>query len=70
MVEERNIVVDWKRLWAGGLATAGVAALIAWLGTLVCRALLDVDVADSAAAFDVTDTSLRLSRLRWLTFCR
>ena len=27
MVEQRNIVVDWKRLWAGGLATAGVAAL-------------------------------------------
>lgn len=56
MVEQRNIVVDWKRLWAGGLATAGVAALIAWLGTLLCRALLDIDIADSAAALDVTDT--------------
>ena len=26
MVEQGNVVVDWKRLWAGGLATAGLAA--------------------------------------------
>ena len=56
MEEQGNVVLDWRRLWAGGLATAGVAALIAWLGTLVCRALLDVEVADSAAVFGVTDT--------------
>ena len=56
MEQQGNVVLDWKRLWAGGLATAGVAALIAWLGTLVCRALLDVEVADSAAAFGITDT--------------
>ena len=54
MEEQGNVVLDWRRLWAGGLATAGVAALIAWLGTLICRALLDVEVADSAAALDVT----------------
>ena len=50
MEDQSNVVLDWRRLWAGGLATAGVAALIAWLGTLICRALLDVEVADSAAA--------------------
>jgi len=51
-----SVVLDWRRLWAGGLATAAVAALIAWLGTLLCRALLDVEIADSAAALNVTDT--------------
>jgi hypothetical protein len=56
MEEQRNVTLDWRRLWAGGLATAGVAALIAWLGTLICRAVLDVEVADSAAALDLTDT--------------
>jgi hypothetical protein len=56
MEEQVKVVLDWRRLWAGGLATAGVAALIAWLGTLTCRALLDVEVADSAAALDVTDS--------------
>lgn len=54
--QQRKAVVDWKRLWAGGLATAGVAALIAWLGTLVCQALLGIEVADSAAAVAVTDS--------------
>lgn len=56
MVSQRKAVLDWKRLWAGGFATAAVAALIAWLGTLVCRALLDIEVAESAAAVEVTDT--------------
>ena len=56
MEQQGNVVLDWRRLWAGGLATAGVAALIAWLGTLIFRALLDVEVADSAAALGVTDT--------------
>ena len=56
MVEQGNVVVDYKRLWAGGLATAGVAALIAWLGTLLCRALFDIEIADSAAALHVTDS--------------
>ena len=56
MVSQRKVVLDWRRLWAGGLATAAVAALIAWLGTLVCRALLDVEVAESAATVHVTDT--------------
>ena len=55
MVRQRTVVLDWKRLWAGGLATAAVAALIAWLGTLVCRALLDIDVAAVIAAVNVTD---------------
>jgi hypothetical protein len=37
-------VVDGRRLWAGGLATAVVAALIAVAGILLARGLFDVPV--------------------------
>jgi hypothetical protein len=40
----RRPVVDAGRLWAGGLATALVAALIAVVGILIGRGLFDVDV--------------------------
>jgi hypothetical protein len=36
--------VDAGRLWTGGLATALVAALVALVGVLICRGLLDVPV--------------------------
>ena len=36
--------VDASRLWTGGLATALVAALVAFVGVLICRGLLDVPV--------------------------
>ena len=36
--------VDAGRLWTGGLATALVAALVALVGLLICRGLLDVPV--------------------------
>jgi Family of unknown function (DUF6069) len=36
--------VDARRLWAGGAATAVVAALTALVGVLVCRWLFDIPV--------------------------
>jgi hypothetical protein len=36
--------VDAGRLWAGGLATAVVAALVALVGVLVFEAMLDVEM--------------------------
>lgn len=36
--------VDAGRLWTGGVATAVVAALVALVGVLICRGLLDVPV--------------------------
>ena len=47
--------IDVTRLWAGGLATAVVAALIGLVGALVVRAVLRVDAAGAhalATAFD------------------
>jgi hypothetical protein len=40
----RRPPVDAARLWAGGLATAVVAALVAVVGILVARGLFDVSV--------------------------
>jgi Family of unknown function (DUF6069) len=40
----RRTVVDLGQLWAGGLATAVVAALIALVGILVCRWLFKVPI--------------------------
>jgi hypothetical protein len=42
--QPRRPTVDAGRLWAGGLATAVVAALIAVVGILLGRGLFDVDV--------------------------
>jgi hypothetical protein len=36
--------VDAGRLWTGGVATALVAALVALVGVLLCRGLLDIPV--------------------------
>ena len=36
--------VDAGRLWSGGVATALVAALVALVGVLLCRGVLDVPV--------------------------
>lgn len=37
-----RVVIDAPRLWGGGVATALVAALVAAVGVLICRDLLDV----------------------------
>lgn len=39
-----GVVVNAGRLWAGGAAAGLVAALIAVLGILVCRGILDIPV--------------------------
>jgi Family of unknown function (DUF6069) len=41
---ETSRTVDAGRLWTGGVATAVVAALVALVGVLVCRGLLEVPV--------------------------
>ncbi len=41
-----RVVIDAPRLWGGGLATACVAALVASVGVLVCRDLLDIKVVE------------------------
>jgi hypothetical protein len=41
---ETSPTVDAGRLWTGGVATAVVAALVALVGVLICRGLLDVPV--------------------------
>ena len=41
-----RVVVDAPRLWGGGLATACVAALVASVGVLICRDLLDVKLVE------------------------
>ena len=43
-------IVDAKRLWAGGVATALVAALTAVVGLLIVRGLLDTPVITPATA--------------------
>jgi hypothetical protein len=41
---ETSWTVDVGRLWTGGVATAVVAALVALIGVLICRGVLDVPV--------------------------
>ena len=41
-----RVVIDAGRLWGGGVATAVVAALVAAVGVLICRDLLDVKLVE------------------------
>jgi len=41
---ESQMTIDYRRLWAGGAATAVVAALVAVVGLLIARGLFDVAV--------------------------
>ena len=41
-IPRNRVVIDAGRLWGGGLATAFVAALVAAVGVLICRDLLDI----------------------------
>ena len=51
-----RISVDAGRLWTGGLATALVAALTAWVGVLLAQGVLDVSLAKSAVVLHVSDS--------------
>lgn len=57
---ERRSPVNASRLWAGGLATAVVAALVALVGVLIVRAVLRIAVyaPREAGAFGGGDTVL------------
>jgi hypothetical protein len=41
-----RVVIDAPRLWGGGVATALVAALVAAVGVLICRDVLDVKLVE------------------------
>jgi hypothetical protein len=43
-VPRNQISINAPRLWAGGVATACVAALVAYVGVLVCRDVLKVSL--------------------------
>jgi hypothetical protein len=45
-VPRNRVVIDAGRLWGGGVATAVVAALVAAVGVLICRDLLDVKLVE------------------------
>ena len=45
-VPRSRVVIDAGRLWGGGVATALVAALVAAVGVLICRDLLNVKLVE------------------------
>lgn len=49
-------VVDATKLWAGGAATACVAALVAVVGVLICSGVLDVRLVRPALLLNITDS--------------
>jgi hypothetical protein len=51
----RGIVVLAGRLWAGGVATGCVAALVAAVGVLLCSSVLDVSLVP-ALVLSITDS--------------
>ena len=51
----KRVAIDAPRLWGGGLATAVVAALVASVGVLICRDLLDVKLVEPPL-LSVTDS--------------
>lgn len=48
-----RVYINASRLWAGGVATACVAALVAYVGVLVCRDLLKVAMTRPPMLFDL-----------------
>ena len=54
-----NSKVDAGRLWAGGVATAVIAALVAVVGVLIARGIFDVDVLapEGAGVWGDSDTT-------------
>lgn len=50
---DRRMVVDAPRLWAGGVATAVVAGLVAWVGVLIGNDILDFQLSKAAVILSV-----------------
>ena len=55
-VPREEVSVDAGRLWAGGAATACVAALVAFVGVLICDDVLDVGLVRPSLLLDVFDS--------------
>lgn len=51
-----RIIVDAVRLWSGGLATAVVAGLIAWIGVLIANTILELDIARAAVVLSLFES--------------
>lgn len=51
-----RMVVDAPRLWAGGVATAVVSGLIAWVGVLIANGILGLNIARSAIVLSLFDS--------------
>jgi hypothetical protein len=51
-----NVSVDARRLWTGGIATACVAALAAWVGVLLAQGAFDLSLADTAVVLRISDS--------------
>ncbi len=53
---QSRIVIDVPRLWAGGLATAVVAALVAWVSVLVATDVLRLQLSRPALLLPVAQS--------------
>lgn len=53
---DHRMVVDVPRLWAGGVATAVVAGLVAWVGVLIAGDILDFKISKAAVVLSVFDS--------------
>ena len=51
-----RVAIAAGRLWAGGVATACVAALVAAFGVLLCSSVLDVNLARPPLLLPITDS--------------
>lgn len=54
-ISRGRVAIDAPRLWGGGVATAFVAALVAVVGVLVCRDVLDIRLVEPPM-LSVTDS--------------
>ncbi|MDN5790614.1 MAG: DUF6069 family protein [Micrococcales bacterium] len=51
-----RMVVDAPRLWAGGVATAVVSGLVAWVGVLIANSILGLNIARSTVLLSLFDS--------------
>ena len=43
-----RMAIDVARLWSGGVATAVVAGLVAWIGVIISNSILDLSISKAA----------------------
>ena len=54
--ERPRLTIDAGRLWAGGVATAIVAGLVAVVGVVIVEGILDIDMVSPRFLLDASDT--------------